>query len=151
MSDTELPAEVSNATLASLLGVSERRIRQMLAAGLAVPAGRGRLALGPTIRRVIDDARASSATPDLLSARAELVRAKARQVELANDKADGSLVDLREVRALFQQLAGIVAGGLASLPARVAGRDLALRRRLEREADAIREAMAQAFEQERQP
>jgi len=144
MSVSELPVEISVAELARLVGLTPRRCRQLVASGVAVSSGRGRVKLAETIRGMLHDARSTSATPDLMAARADLVRAKARQTALANLRFDGALIDRDEVEDLFQELAGLFVSGLSGLPAAVTN-DQRTRERIEAHCDAVRRQIAAHF------
>ena len=142
MSTNELPDEVTNAALAKLLNVSDRRVRQMLAVGLAVSAGRGRLALGPSVRRIIDDARQSRDGEVLSAARARAAVAKAAALELETKRRTGELIFLSDHDSIIDALAGAFLVAVSGLPARIAGNDPVLRRRVETACDAMRGELA---------
>ncbi|KAF0120865.1 MAG: Uncharacterized protein FD152_4012 [Xanthobacteraceae bacterium] len=144
MPSNELPVDVSVAEFARLVGLTPRRCRQLVVSGVAVASGRGRVKLAETIRSMLHDARSHSAAPDLMAARADLVRAKARQVELSNARADGALMDRDEVEDLFAELSGLFVSGLSGLPA-AATSDPPTRRKIEAHCDAIRRQIVQHF------
>jgi len=146
MAETELPETISMAAFAGLLGVTARRCRQLAGEGLIVAAGRGKVQLAESLRRIIAHARESRETAPLTEARAKVAQARARQLELQNMREDRRVIDVDEAQALMSELAGLFVSGLSSLPARVGGKDVGLRRRVEKECDAIRAAVVEKFE-----
>lgn len=146
MSNPELPEIISVTALARLLGVTDRRCRQLADEGLVLMAGRGSVRLAESLRRIIENARDSRAGEGLTAARARVAEAKARAQEIANHRADRQLVDVDEAHALMAELAGLLVAGLEALPARIGGRDIGLRRRVEKECDAVRRQVVEKFE-----
>ncbi|MBY0362986.1 MAG: hypothetical protein K2X45_13865 [Phreatobacter sp.] len=146
MPPPELPDSVSVATFAALLNLTDRRVRQLVAAGLVQQSGRGQIALATSVQAIIADAREAREAAPLTVARARLADARARRAELDNLRADRELMDVAEAVALFQELAGVVVAGLSALPARIGGRDIGLRHRVEKECDAVRREFVAKFE-----
>ena len=70
--------------------------------------------------------------------------ARARQIEIANEKATGKLIELEDSYAGLDEVCGIVISALSSLPAR-ATRDAGVRRKLEDLVCEVRNEMADAM------
>lgn len=146
MAKPKLPENISISAFAALIGVSPRRIQQRIAEGVIKAAGRGEVELGASIRALLADAREAREAAPLTEARAKVAQARARQLDLQNMREDRRVIDVEEARALFQELAGLFVSGLSSLPARIGGKDIGLRRRIERECDGVRQQIVEKFE-----
>lgn len=146
MAENELPETIPITSFATLLGITPRRVRQQIAAGLVKAAGRGEVEFAASIRALLEDAREARETAPLAAARAQLLRARAASAEIELAKRDGLLMDVEEARALFQELAGLLVAGLSGLPVRIAGRDVAMRRKVEAICDQLRNELADRFE-----
>ncbi|KQP14485.1 hypothetical protein [Pseudorhodoferax sp. Leaf265] len=83
---------VTESALAALAGVSARRIRQLIEAGDLERVAPGRLALGPSMRQLIDLAAGSGS--ELQRERTRAVRAQADMRELELAKARGQVASI---------------------------------------------------------
>lgn len=101
--------------LAAALGVTERRISQLLALGM--PEEPAAAIEWKAARESGDD----SATA-LRRERIELVREQKRKIRLENAKASGDLIDVGAVQASATRVYGVVRGELLKLPGDVAPR-----------------------------
>lgn len=128
----------SQQSIASHLFISKTRVRQLVSEGV--------IAEGATL----DEAReaylgflrvAATRRGDNSAEARRLAEAKARAIELKIARDEGELVPTEEAVALTALLVSEFVTRLDALPARVS-RDLTIRRRIEEELDAIREAMA---------
>lgn len=83
---------VTESALAALAGVSARRIRQLIEAGDLERVAPGRLALGPSVRQLIDLAAGTGS--ELQRERTRAVRAQADMRELELAKARGQVASI---------------------------------------------------------
>ncbi len=124
-----LPDEVSGPTLAHLLGVSEREVRNLAKARIAVRVGRGRYRLADSLRGVFDHLRrtasqrggeASLAT--LRDERIRIAREQATALERKNAEARGELRDAEDVRREWSDVLRTVRAGMLAVPSRAGAR-----------------------------
>ena len=121
------------------IGVSRERVRALVAEGVIAPASDGR----------IDQDRARIAylthlrdRPQRSQAADKLREAKAIAVEMRTAREAHDLIETDEALAVVEDQCGIVLTVLGGLSARVAGRDLTLRRKIEDVIYELRTAMA---------
>lgn len=124
-----------------LIMLSGERIRQLVKAGYIPKASRNMYPLVGLvqghIRYMRDEERRSSKS----AAESGLKAARQKEVELRIAERSGDLINVNEHSDIVDELCGLFLSGLASLPAR-ATRDVALRRKIEIECDAIRTELA---------
>lgn len=72
---------VTAAELGQVLGLTDRRIRQLAADGIIIKAGRGRYLLGGSIQNIISSIEGRAEPDDLRRARLELMQAQTRRIE----------------------------------------------------------------------
>jgi phage terminase Nu1 subunit (DNA packaging protein) len=142
MAATDLPDCVGTETLATLLGVTGRHIRDLAARGVIKKIGRDRYRLAEAIRAVFAHVRSSvetksEATTGFRKARTELI-----ELELAEKRR--AVIALAEAEAVVDFLAGKFGTALDALPARVT-RNPALRRGLQAEVVALQNDLAESF------
>lgn len=128
---------LSAAEVGNLLGKSERRIRQLADAG-AIPRRTdlkfdARAVVAALIRRAEDGKRSPEA-----EARARLLDEKSKSLAMQNAARLGDLIAIGDVAAMIDELCGVWATEISTLPVRVGGRDLALRARIDAELDRVR-------------
>lgn len=85
---------VTESALAALAGVSARRIRQLIEAGDLERVAPGRLALGPSVRQLIDLAAGNGS--ELQRERTRAIRAQADMRELELAKARGQVASIED-------------------------------------------------------
>lgn len=137
---------LTTAQAAILLEIGPERVRQLVKSGHIEKRGKDQVPLVSAVRGYIsflkDEARRSSK-----SASASRVQdARARQIELKNAKEEAKLIEIEEHEQLFIECFGMVKSKLLGLPARVGGQDMALRREVETEINAVLNACADQFE-----
>lgn len=142
MAVTDVPEHIGTETLATLLGVTGRHIRDLAARGVIRKIGRDRYRLTDAVRAVFAHVRSSvetksEATSGFRKARTELI-----ELELAEKRR--SVIAATEAEAIVDYLAGKFGTALDALPARVT-RDPALRRALQAEIIAIQNDLAESF------
>jgi hypothetical protein len=126
------PAAVTTATgLGQHLGLSRQRIVQLADEGVIARLDDGRFdqdqARLAYLTWLRDPARRSAKS----AAASELERAKTRLIQLRIAEREKVLMRADEHFGLVDEMAGLFRTGLSSLPARIAGRDLVERRRIE--------------------
>ena len=102
----ELPTTVAAATLAKLLGLSTRRIQQLVEAGvIPKPGKRGEYKLVESVAGYLKWLRsdAGNGTPDFQKERARLTAARARLAEIAADRESGLVVEVEELNSPNQR------------------------------------------------
>lgn len=140
----KIPDAASADALAALLGVSSRRARQIAAEAGIEAAGRGLWPVGPVVRAAIAAAgrdREGSAERD---ARAALMRARAREIEIRTAEREGELVPMEEAVAYAQAVVGTLISRMNGLPAQIT-RDRRERQKIETILDEIRSDVAKVI------
>jgi terminase small subunit / prophage DNA-packing protein len=127
--DNPLPDEVSAPTLAHLLGVSEREVRNLAKAGIAVRAGRGRYRLQESVRHAFEHIRRTASQrggeASLEAMRAERIRIAKEQADalgLKNAAARGEMRDANDVRREWSDILRAVRAGMLAVPSRAGAR-----------------------------
>ena len=137
------PATVSASVLAQHLDCSRTYIGKLEADGViqrqgdSFPLNQSRVAYLRYLRR--ERQRSSRAAAD-----AEHAKAKTALLQIRIEEKQRTLVRRDEHEAMIDQMAGLVLTHLSSWPARVAGRDLALRRKADAVLREIRTEIAEA-------
>jgi len=144
MKETGLPETASPDAIAALVGLTGRRVRQVLSAAKVAPVSRGKVPLGPALVALMDAAKGErSATPEAL-ARAELTKARAAEIKLRTAERRRDLIPYCEAEAALDRIVGQFVSELVGLPAQVT-RDLRLRRQVDDAARAMRTRLAERF------
>ncbi|MBR3767542.1 MAG: hypothetical protein IKL10_04790 [Clostridia bacterium] len=119
--------EVGSTELASILGVTARRVQQMAQDGTITAVRRGRFNLSDSVQRYITFISKSDISADeketekkKLAAEALYKRSKARIAEMEADELDGKMHRSEDVAALTSDLVFSVRGMLMALPGRLA-------------------------------
>jgi hypothetical protein len=137
------PATVSASALALYLDCSRAYIGKLEAEGVVQRQGSGfpldqsRVAYLRYLRRERRQSLQSAAASDLTAAKAELVR-----IRIAEKKRD--LIPLDEAANNMEQLVGLFLTGLSGLSARCGGRDLAVRRAIDKAVFEMRVEISEA-------
>lgn len=116
MSTITLGTTVSDAELAALAGVSARRIRQMIEAGDLERVGRGRLALGASIKAMIELAAGNGSALQRERTRAIKAQADMRELELL--RARGEVALISEFHAVQAHTATLIRTNLMNVRTR---------------------------------
>lgn len=119
--------EVSTTELASILGVTARRVQQMAQDGTIVPVTRGRFGLADSVQRYItfvtkptidkDDAKVEKAKR---MSEMQIKAAKATVAKLEAEELKGKMHRSEDVAAMTEDLIYTIRGALNALPGRVA-------------------------------
>lgn len=109
---------VTDTQLASLAGVSARRIRQLAEDGRLERNGRNEYVLGPAIRRLIEDAAGSGSA--LQRERTRKLAADATLAELELAKAMQAVAPLDEITRAWSRKMAVIRQLVLTVPARVA-------------------------------
>jgi hypothetical protein len=110
----------SDTTLASLAGVSARRIRQLAEDGRLERIGQNKYPLGASIRALLEDAAGNGSA--LQRERTRKVAADATRSELELAKAMAEVAPLDEIARAWGQKFAVVRQIMMTLPSRVATR-----------------------------
>lgn len=136
----QIPTNASAAEIGALLGVSDRRIRQIAAdAGIAA-SEHGSWPVGPVTRAAVAAASRERENDAEREARARLMAARAREVELRTAERERELIPTEDAINLIMTYFGSIVAKLNGLPAQIT-RDLKLRRQIEDVLDGFRREM----------
>ncbi|MEI7035901.1 hypothetical protein [Fulvimonas yonginensis] len=128
-----LPAEVSAATLAQLLGIGPRRLRELAELSVVPRTPRGRYPFAEAVAaytahlREVAAGRAAEVRDggevlDLATERARLAKAQREHVELRMARERGELVDAEAVRLKYAAMVRGAVSRLRGVPSRARGR-----------------------------
>ena len=147
---TQIPQVLTNsAVVAEVLGVSRRRVSQLVVEGvLPAPVAHRYDALRCGQRYIAYQRRNSerqggSNTEDLKKSRADLLKAQKRNADLAYRKQIGELLDIEDVQTVVNEGAAIFVGQKRAMGSRLAGQlagmtnPTAIMKLLNKENDAI--------------
>lgn len=127
MNGTKITAEtmVSEAELAAVLGVTGRRVRQLVEDGILHRSGKGRYLLCDSVRLFFTE-RSQIDTEDLKLDRArraadvQIKASKAAIAKMTADELKGTMHRAEDVAALTEDLIYAIRGALIALPGRLA-------------------------------
>jgi phage terminase Nu1 subunit (DNA packaging protein) len=108
---------VTTGELAALLGVSERRVRQLAELGTLERLERGRYRLGASIRALLDEAGGSGSA--LNRVRTSKLQAEAEMARLELAKAKGEVAPIDTFARVQAHVATIIRTGMLNIPQRV--------------------------------
>ncbi len=142
---SELPEIISVDDFANLLDVTPRHVRNLVSEGVVTSAGRGKIALKTSVKGVLDYAKRSADRDAEAASRAALnaIRAKREEAKLAI--LSGRYMPVDDVNDLFVEAIGVIRHAFDVMPARIAGKDWELRRRIESARDAALQAASDHF------
>lgn len=136
-----LEIDLNAPDLATVLNVTERRVRQLAAEGVVKRADRrGRYRLVPSVANYISTLSAGERDAGLAPIRQE----RLLKLQRENALIDRELVKLDEAIGFVDEVCGSFVAALNGLPARITG-DVRERRRLEAIIDAERQRLADKF------
>lgn len=140
--------DVGAGELAAILGITDRRVRQLVDEGIFFRTGRGRYPLAESVQAYVEwrlkserDRHAGKTPQDRV---AEL---RAREIEQRIALKDRELITTAEHDAVFDEAFGLLKAALIGLPAALT-RDLTQRRAIEDAIDGALNRTAARFEQE---
>lgn len=134
----------SASDIAALLGVSERRVRQIAAALKIEPAVRGQFPVAKIVRAALHIAGRQREPTAITEAKARATNARAEQMEMRLAQSRRELVSVDDFHFVFDAMMAALVAELNALPARVT-RDVQMRRVLEADIDAMRNRLAAAM------
>lgn len=143
---SQLPETVSTSDFADMLGLTSRRIQQLISDGVLTSAGHGKLTLRVNLKAFVDwkaesELRTFRSSLEARQARnqdeLDLDAERTRKLRLENDETENKLIAVSLLDDALDLLAGPLLVDLTSLPARLTD-DVPLRRRIESEIDSIR-------------
>lgn len=133
----QIPCTASAAEIGKLLGLSDRRVRQVAAdAGIAA-AEHGQWPVGAVVRAAVAAAGRERESDAEREAKARLLTARAREVELRTAEREKELCPTQDAVDYVMHYFGLVISRLNGLPAQIT-RDLKLRRQIEAAIDQMR-------------
>lgn len=109
---------VNDSTLAALLGVSTRRIRQLVESGDLTRTGRNEFALGPALRELLDHAAGEGANGALMRERVRATKGAADLRELEVAKARGEVARVEDFHRVWSQRCALIRQNMLNVPAR---------------------------------
>ena len=123
-------------TVGDILGLTARRVTQLVAEGVIPRTGRGKYPIAKAIAgylKWLQDAKQRTAPS---AARERLIEARARSIELQNEEREHKLIDADEAIGALDEIVGIFRSEMDGLPARLT-RDLDERKIVEDAVNAI--------------
>lgn len=109
---------VDDSTLAALLGVSARRIRQLAEAGDLTRTGRNEFHLGQALRELLDHAAGDGANGALMRERVRATKAAADLRELEVAKAKGEVSYVADFERAWSQRCTLIRQNMLNVPTR---------------------------------
>lgn len=128
-----LPEKISASDLSDLLDVDERTVRNLVARRVITRAGRGKFDTKATVRALLADARRNSDRDLEAAERAALNAARRRVAEARLAEIEGRSMEVEEVEAIVDEFCAVTRTEFETFAGRVAGRDWALRSKIEAE------------------
>lgn len=110
--------EVSDAELAALVGLTDRRIRQLAQAGKLKRTGRNRFRLGDAVRVMLDEAAENNEGSELQKERLRKLRAEATMAELELAKERGEVALVSEFENVQTARATLIRANIMQVPTR---------------------------------
>jgi hypothetical protein len=136
-----IEVDLNSAQMATVLGITDRRVRQLAAEGVVKRAERrGRYRLVPSVANYIATLSANERDAGLAPIRQEQLLRLQRE----NALRDRELISMDEAAGIVDQLVGWFVSSLNGLPPRVTN-DVRERRRLEAIIDTERQRLADMF------
>lgn len=136
----KLPNNASAAAIGGLLGVTDRRIRQIASEAGIAAAAHNSWPVGPVVRAAIAAAGRERENDAEREAKARLMSARARDVELRTAERERQLCPTDDAVNVVLRYVGSVVAKLNSMPAQIT-RDLQLRQQIEAVIDGFRNEM----------
>lgn len=134
-------SEISASDLGNILGISERRVRQLAAEGKIPKPARGKFDGPACVRAVLEAARADRPESALEKARARAIDARARAQEIKIAREERELISMEEAMAAIEEVTAAFVVGIESLPTRLT-RNMQIRAELEEMIFNVREEVA---------
>jgi phage terminase Nu1 subunit (DNA packaging protein) len=131
----------TTAEMVAATGLSASYLGRLERDGIVSRNGRDDWPLVKSVNAIIGYLRRENRKSGRTEADLRLIKAKARSIELRNAKDEHQLVEMEEVVAVIDRVIGLMVSRLAGLPARCT-RDVELRRTIEEEINAARQAVA---------
>lgn len=110
--------QVTDAELATLAGVSTRRIRQLVEAGKLQRVGRNRYNLAEAFQALLDEMSTPNRAGELTAERVRKLRAEASLAELDLAKATGEVALIREFELVCTAMDTAIRSNILNVPAR---------------------------------
>lgn len=128
---TDLPEVVSSEEFAELVDLTPRHLRNLASAGAVTFAGRGKIALKSSIKGLLEHAKRSADRDAEAASRAALNDIRVRREAAKLAILDGQFMPVEDATAILVEAIGAVRHAFDVMPARIAGTDWTLRRKIE--------------------
>ena len=109
--------ETDAATVGQILGLTSRRVTQLVADGVIKRSTRGKYSVAAAVAGYIKWLQAAQQRNAPSEARERLIEARARSIELQNEEREHRLIDTDEAIAALDEFVGIFSTELDGLPA----------------------------------
>ncbi|MCA3645992.1 MAG: hypothetical protein IOC54_01435 [Methylobacterium sp.] len=143
---TSDPDEISIERLAEIIDVTPRWVRKHVEAGTITRVGRGKVSLKQAVRALIADAKRNADRDAEAASRATLNALRAKREELKLAIISEEFMPVSEANALLDEVVGVIRFSFEAMPARVAGNDWPLRRKIEIARDEALQAASARLE-----
>lgn len=144
MPPEKLPATVSEATLAVLLGIAPRTLRDAAKAGAVVRAGRGGYDLAGSIAGYVRHIRSSVETRDTATNRLRSTKNEIAELALAERRRQ--VIETAEAEAIIDTVIGKIHAEFSGLPRRIS-RDPTMISTIDREVTTSLNRVADALDE----
>jgi phage terminase Nu1 subunit (DNA packaging protein) len=138
--------EISASDLGNILGISERRVRQLAAEGKIPKPTRGKFDAPACVKAILEAARSDRPESALEKARARAIDARARTQEMKIAREERELIPFDDAVEAMELKMGAVNTALTTLPARFT-RNLEIREQLDDLVFTIREEISNKLEE----
>lgn len=140
---TSLPETVSTAEFARLVGLTPRRIQQVVSTGELPSAGYGKIKLAEGVKAYVKW-RVENEMKGRIADASDLDAERTRKLRLENDETERQLLRMDDAMAALDAIVGQVPADLAAVPARVTD-DITIRRKIEDEIDIALNGLSKRF------
>ncbi|MGH0004867.1 hypothetical protein ACQU0X_32800 [Pseudovibrio ascidiaceicola] len=143
--NSKLPDMVGSAEMAKCLGITPRRLNQMVADGVLRKEGRGKFPLAFNVKAFIDFKVQSEVSKLAPSSADKLTQRKEQQIARRMAREDRDIVLISEAEEALEEVVGEFLTTFSTLPAQIT-RDLEERRRIEKICDGQRSRLSGRFD-----
>lgn len=112
--------KVKPSELATILGLSRPRVSQLTADGIFEVGTDGKHDLGKSVRGYIAHLEVGALNPEIAAHRAKLIAEQTRRLKIANDRQEGQLMLLDDVKQIVLAANNVVTQALDAMPGRLA-------------------------------
>lgn len=135
--------EISFEQASKLLGITRRRVSQLVEEGFIPKVSRGTTTLSGAAQGYVRYWQEKASSETKTSAESRVRDARASEIEMRNEERMRKLIPLDDALAIMDEYTAVVREAMDSIPARVT-RDIGMRRVIEAEVNAAHETIAKA-------